>query len=60
MTSDESIVLPTTSSEKTLAELNVAFANGACCITDYSPIWSYQQQFKPDENDSPDHGDLWR
>lgn len=58
MTSDKLFALPTTSSEKALAELNVAFGNGACCITDYSPIWSYQEQFKTVENYTGDD-DLW-
>jgi hypothetical protein len=57
MTSEELLPLQTSSSEKALLELNVAFANGACSITDYSPVWRYQQQFNTDEHDN---GDLWR
>lgn len=55
----QSILMTTSSSEKALAELNVAFTNGACSITDYSPIWTYQQQFNMEEHNTG-HGDLWR
>lgn len=60
MTTDRSLVSPTSSSEKALAELNFALSNGACSITDYSPIWTYQQQFNTDEHVNIRHGDLWR
>jgi len=60
MTTDRLLVSPTTSSEKALAELNFAFANGACGITDYSPIWSYQKKLNTDEHDNIRQGDLWR
>ncbi|KAF9532067.1 hypothetical protein CPB83DRAFT_848289 [Crepidotus variabilis] len=48
---------PSTTSEKALAALSIAFANGAGSISDYSPVWEYQRRFNTEEYD---HGDLWR
>ncbi|KJA29269.1 hypothetical protein HYPSUDRAFT_504833 [Hypholoma sublateritium FD-334 SS-4] len=47
---------PSTASEKAIAALNLALANGAGSINDYSPVNQYEEVFSVENYD---HGDLW-
>lgn len=47
---------PSTASEKAIAALNLAFANGAGSISDYSSVLQYQEI---SQAQSYDNGDLW-
>jgi len=49
--------LPANASEKAIAALNLALANGAGSISDYSSIWAYEQRYNAESYDS---GDLWQ
>lgn len=50
--------VPETSTDKALAALNVALADGAGSISDRSFVWAYQKQFRTDSYyDTAD--DLW-
>lgn len=50
-------LLSTTSSQRVVAALSLALANGAGSLEDYSSLWEYQNQF---QTEYYDHGDLWR
>jgi len=45
-----------TTSHKVIAALNLALANGAGSVQDYSSLWEYQSRF---QTQYYDHGDLW-
>jgi hypothetical protein len=49
-------LLSTTSCHGVVAALNLALANGAGSLEDYSSLWEYQSRF---QTDYYDHGDLW-
>lgn len=49
-------LLSTTSYHKVIASLNLALANGAGSVEDYSSLWEYQSRF---QTEYYDHGDLW-
>ena len=49
-------LLSTTSCHSVLAALNLALANGAGSLEDYSSLWEYQSRF---QTECYDHGDLW-
>lgn len=46
----------TTSCHRVVAALNLALANGAGSLEDYSSLWEYQSRF---QTEYYDHGDLW-
>ena len=52
-------LLSTTSCHRVVAALNLALANGAGGLEDYSSLWEYQSQFQTEYYDHGDHGDLW-
>ena len=54
-----SILGPSTASEKAIAALNLALANGAGSINDYSPVNQYEEIFSVENYGHSDHGDLW-
>lgn len=54
LTTDD-LPLLSTSCHKVIAALNLALANGAGSIEDYSPLWEYQSRSQTD----CDHGELW-
>jgi hypothetical protein len=49
-------LLSTTSCHRVVAALNLALANGAGSLEDYSSLWEYQSRFQTEHYD---HGDLW-
>lgn len=49
-------LLSTASCHRVVATLNLALANGAGSVEDYSPLWDYQSRF---QTEYYDHGDLW-
>ena len=49
-------LLSTTSCHRVVAALNLALANGAGSLEDYSSLWEYQSRF---QTEYYDHGDLW-
>ena len=50
-------LLSTSSCHRVVAALNLALANGAGSLEDYSSLWEYQSRF---QTEYYDHGDLWR
>ena len=49
-------LLSTSSCHRVVAALNLALANGAGSLEDYSSLWEYQSRF---QTEYYDHGDLW-
>ncbi|KAF5312509.1 hypothetical protein D9619_003141 [Psilocybe cf. subviscida] len=52
----DSVSLPSTGSDKILAAVNLALANGAGSINDYSSLWEHNDHY---DSQSYDSGDLW-
>lgn len=52
----DDLPLLSTPCHKVIASLNLALANGAGSLEDYSSLWEYQSRFQPEYYDQ---GDLW-